>query len=96
MLIGIKDNKIFDICSDLKNKRIADDGIYLSQNELDSIVYIELEFNDFYIGDSWDTQNNINLKDSPQRFVVPKKSELELLRDEIEDLKSRLTIQEAK
>jgi len=96
MFVGIKDGKIFDICSDLKNKRTADDGIYLSQNELDSIVYKELEFTDFYIGDTWDSQINISLKDAPQRFIIPEKTDFELLQEKIDDLEARLVIQESK
>ena len=39
----------------------------------------------------WDFENKCSLKDSPQRFIEPEPTELELLKEEIKDLKSRIT-----
>ena len=84
MKLGIKDSKIYDICSSLESKR--DDSI-------DDKDYLDLPMEDWVVGDTWDFDNNISLKDSPLRFIEPQKSELEL---KIEELELRLEIIENK
>lgn len=87
--IGILEGKVFDICSDLVNKRTRDNGIELSKEELEKIRYLETKENDIVIGDSWDFVNNISLKDSPKRIpIIPEKSEIEL---KIESLEASIT-----
>jgi len=81
MKIGIKNNKIWDICSELINKR--DDSI-------PDIDYLDLEMGDWFIGDNWDSKNNISLKDSPKRFEKPPKSELELLEEKVLQLEQKI------
>ena len=77
MFVGIKNGKIHDICSDLRHKR--DDSI----SDKD---YLSVENNDLCINDTWDLKTNINLKDSPQRFIEPESTELELLQEKIQSL----------
>lgn len=86
MKIGIKDGKIYDICSDLRNKR---------DNSIEDKDYLDLPMNDYYIGDTWDFENNISLKDSPQRFEEKPKSELELKLEQLENRILELELKEA-
>ena len=79
MKLGIKDGKIWDICSDLRNKR---------DNSILDIDYLDLPRGDWVTGDTF--LNNISLKDSPIRLIEKPKSELELLREEMEVLKNRI------
>ncbi len=64
MYVGIKDGKIYDICSDLRHKRTEDENV----------KYIETSLKDLTVNDTWD--NDISLKDSPIRFetniIIPK------------------------
>jgi len=87
MYIGIKEGKIFDICSNILNKRGDSD---------DSVQYFELKRKNWVIGDTWDFENKVSLEDAPIRFADPPKTELELLREEVEDLKTRITSVESK
>ncbi len=63
MYIGIKDNKIHDICSDIKWKR---------DNSIKDEAYLDLKINvhNIMIGDTWDSQNNVNLEDSVHRTRI--------------------------
>jgi len=85
MYYGIRNEKVWDVCGDLRNKRTAEDGVLLIPKELEQIQYLNLILEDVFVGDSWDFVNNINLKDSPQRFVIPEKSEIEKKLIELED-----------
>ena len=77
MFVGIKNGKIHDICSDLRHKR--DDSI----SDKD---YLNVENDNLCINDTWDFKNNKSLKDSPQRFIEPKPTELELLQEKTQSL----------
>ena len=79
MKLGIKNGKIYDICSDLRNKR--DDSI----SDKD---YLDLPIGDWEIEDIWDFEKNESLKDSPIRFIEKEKTELEI---RIDDLETRIT-----
>jgi len=81
MKLGIKDNKIHDICSDLRSKR---------DNSISDNNYLDLPFDDWFIGDTWDFENNISLKDSPKRFEESPKSRLELLEESVTEIKKKL------
>ena len=87
--IGLIDGKIYDICSDLINKRgnLIKDENYIIQ---------EVGGGDYFIGDTWDFDNNTSLKDSPQRTsTIPPlpKSDIEKRLDALE---ARMTIEENK
>lgn len=83
MYIGIKNNKIYDICSDLRNKR---------DNSINNRDYIKTSLRDLFVGDTWDFDNNISLKDSSQRFEEAPKSELELKIIELENRIKKLEV----
>lgn len=87
MFIGIKEGKIYDICSDLRSKR---------DNSIPDKDYLDLPFDNWIIGDTWDSINNISLKDSPQRFEPIPKTEIELLEEKITDLETKNTDFEAR
>jgi len=78
--IAIKDGKIYDICSNLKNKR--DDTI---RDEDYKLLLLD---GSWVIGDSWDSENDTSLTDSPLRNPPVVKSMLEL---KVEDLEARIT-----
>lgn len=78
MLLSIKDNKIYDICSELSFKR---DNSTLNEN------YLDLKMDDWVIGDTWDSKLNISLKDSPLRDFTPIKPPLET---KVRDLELRI------
>jgi len=80
MYIGIRNGKIYDVCSELVNKR---------DNSIEDKDYLDLKMGGWVIGDSWDSEKNISLKDSPQRFEERPKSELELLKEKVEKLEKR-------
>ena len=84
MYVGMKEGKIWDVCSRLKYKR--DDSIPEKE-------YLDLPMGDWVIGDTWDFEKRESLKDAPKRFEDPEKTVLEL---KIEELESRLNILEAK
>jgi len=83
MKIGIKNNKIYDICSELINKR---------DNSIPDKEYLDLPMEDWFIGDTWDSKSDISLKDSPQRFEERPKSELELLQERVLQLEQKVEI----
>lgn len=77
MYIGIKNDKVFDIVSDLRYKRDPDDN---------DVKYIECVWDNIFINDTW--KDGISLKDSPYRTPSPaEKTELEL---KIEELEARI------
>lgn len=81
--IGVKNGKIWDICSDLRNKR--DDSI---PNE----DYIDVEStNDMSIDDTWDNSGKTNIPDAPRRTAPRVKSAQEL---KIEELEAKIIDQE--
>lgn len=82
MYVGIKDNRIWDICSDLRSKR--------TDFNLPIEVYLDLPMGDRVVGDTWDSKNNVSLKDSPRRFIEPPKSEFELLQEKTIELEKKL------
>jgi polyhydroxyalkanoate synthesis regulator phasin len=84
------DGKIDDICSRL------DGGHKRSEDFLDEDYIIIKNEKNLRIGDTWDFENECSLKDSPQRFIVPEKSELELLKEDIEILKDQIKQLESK
>lgn len=77
--IGIRDKKIWDMCSELESKR-TDFNLPIEK-------YLFLEINDYFVGDTWNFEKNISLKDSPKRFEKPKKTDLEL---QLKSIESRL------
>lgn len=81
MKLGIKDGKIYDICSRLEWKR--DDSIPDKD-------YIE-DYGDNWIDDIWDFENKVSLKDSPKRFEEPPKTKLEELEAQLTDALARIT-----
>ena len=87
MFIGIKEGKIYDICSDLRSKR---------DNSIPDKDYLDLPFDNWIIGDTWDSINNISLKDSPQRFEPIPKTEIELLQEKNAEFETRIAELEAK
>ena len=87
MFIGIKEGKIYDICSDLRSKR---------DNSIPDKDYLDLPFDNWVIGDTWDSINNISLKDSPQRFEPIPKTEIELLQEKNAEFETRIAELEAK
>jgi len=82
MKLGIKDGKIFDICSELSYKR--------GDSNIPDEDYLDFPIGDWFIGDTWDFNNNISLKDSPKRFEEPPKSELELVKERISEIEKKL------
>lgn len=63
LYIGIKDGKIYDVCSDLSIKR---------DNTIDDEDYILREGcagSEFQIDDTWDFENDKSLKDSLKRVL---------------------------
>ncbi len=87
MYLGILNEKIYDICSDLKHKRDA---------SIDNKDYLDLPRGNWYIGDTWDSEKNLSLKDSPQRFIGPEKTELEKLKERIVKIETKLEDREVK
>lgn len=77
MKLGIKDGKIWDICSRLDCGHKRDDSIPDKD-------YLDLDMKDWFVGDTWDFEKNISLKDSPIRDEVKPKTVLELKIEEIE------------
>ena len=76
MYIGIKDGKVFDICSDLRNKR---------DNTIEDDDYLEIDnSHNIVVEDTWDSQNNVSLQDAPSRTAPPKKTTLELRLEQME------------
>jgi len=65
--VGIKDGKIWDICSNLKNKR--DDSIADED-------YVTINKSDIRIGDTW--LNGESLKDAPSRLPVKSVMDLKI------------------
>ena len=82
--ILIIDGKILDMCT-LKYKGSKRDDTVPDED------YISVKGNNIKIGDTWDFEKGISLQDSPIRFIEPEPSELELLKIEMEDLKTRIT-----
>ena len=78
IFIGIKDGKIWDICSELIYKR--DDDSLLDKD----YIKIDIGTFDYVIGDTWDFDNNVSLMDSPRRSLPPEKTALELRIEELE------------
>lgn len=89
MHYGIKDGKVWDRCSDLRNKRMFDNGV-----PMEAEFYIEKDDRSYTTGDSYNQLSEEITKDSPSR--IPVKTELQLLQEEVADLKSRLIILEDK
>ncbi|KKN90799.1 hypothetical protein LCGC14_0223820 [marine sediment metagenome] len=91
MKLGIKDGKIHDICSKLINKR---------DNSIDDKDYLDLPMGDWVSYDSWDSINNISLKDSPNRNIIPQKTPEQIKIEELEakniDLEARIMALENK
>jgi len=87
MYVGIKDGKIYDVCSNLKSKR---------DNSISDLDYLDLPIKDWQIDDTWNFETNESNKDSFRRSEKPPKTELELLREEMDNLKSRLSLLEVK
>lgn len=80
MYIALKENKIWDKCSELQYKRVIDsldDSEYFKTNEKDTVV-----------GDRWNFNEGISLKDSVLRVVVVEKS----LEQRIKDVETILGI----
>lgn len=82
--IGIKDGKVWDKTTDLINKRSSD---------IPDEDYILVDNIDICIDDTWDFQNNINLKDSFRRFIEPEKTADQL---KLEDFEIRIKALEDK
>ena len=82
MNYGIKDNKIFDKCTELENKRDPNDK---------EVIYIEEDLFDVWIGDSYNLDTKVLLKDSPARTEIPQKTKMDLLEERIEELEKQLT-----
>lgn len=97
MFINIKDGKVFGKASEEINLRWVDDGIPLTEEEKDNMYIREIPDDMRVVPlDTWNDIEKINIPDSPQRFEEPKKTELELLKEKIDDLEARLLIQEDK
>lgn len=77
MFIGIKDGKIYDICSCLEWKR--DDSI---KNE--DYLELSMSMGDLVVGDHINSDGSNHMKDSPQR--IPEKSKLEELETKINEM----------
>ena len=88
MFIGIKDGKIWDICSSLESKR--------TDFNLPDSDYFITDKQDIRIGDTWDLKKKDSLRDSPKRFEERPKSKLQLLQNKIIELESRLETLENK
>lgn len=73
--IGVKNGKVWDVCSTLLNKR---------DNSIKDEDYIEsdISMGDVIAGDTWNDGNPI--KDSPLRSVVPEKTVQELKNNELQ------------
>ena len=87
MKLGIKDGKIYDICSELINKR---------DNSINDKDYLDLPMDDWCIGDSINSDGSNHLKDSPIRSIPPPKTELELLQEKNAEFETRIAELEAK
>ena len=83
MYIIIKERKIYDICSDLRHKR---------DNSISDKDYLNVINDDLCINDNWNFENSVSLKDSPQRFIEPEMTELELLKERIKVIEELLKI----
>lgn len=79
MKLGIKEGKIYDICSIFHDKR--DDSI----KDRD---YLDFPRGNWVIGDTWDSLNNISLRDAPIRSAPKPKTEFELLEARIKVLEA--------
>jgi len=73
--VGIRDGKIHDITTSLKNKRDNDN----------KVKYLETDLPDLCVDDTW--ENGMSLKDSKRRNTIPVKTKLEL---KIEELEARI------
>jgi len=78
MRIGIKDGKIYDICSDISHKR--DDTIKDED-------YLDLPKGDWRIDDTWNSKKNISLKDALRRVEPIEENLAGLLQKTEEQLK---------
>lgn len=88
LYIGIKNGKIYDVCSDLSIKR---------DNTIEDKDYILREGNagsDFQIDDTWDFGNDESLKDSIKR--ISNVLTIEKLELKMDLLESRLLTLEGK
>ena len=95
--IGIRNGKVWDITGKtLRNTRKAEDGIDLTPEELAEIVYIQTDIRDIMVGDTWDNEKEINLKDSPQRFIEPEPDPFEILQEKVNQLEARIQELESK
>ena len=86
MFIGIKDGKIWDMCSRIENKRNVDS---IPDNEY---IYVEEPKVRYYVDDTWDFIKKVSLLDSPRRDIPPDKTPEEL----IAELEIRLVSAEEK
>ena len=77
MYLGIKEGKIFDITTNLLNKRDPNDK---------EVNYIVVKLDDYIVGDTWDFKNNLSLKDSPIRFEILPKNDFQLMKEAILEL----------
>ena len=78
--IGIKDGKIYDVCSRIEWKR---DNSIPDKDYLD----LNIKVGDVRIGDTINSDGSGHIKDSPTRFKPIPKSQLEL---KLEDLQKQI------
>ena len=79
MIIGIKDGKVIDLCSR---------DIYKAYPEDKDVLYINHSGMNVKVLDTWNVELNQSNMDSPKR--EPQKTELELLQEEVNVLKSKM------
>ncbi len=95
MFYGIKEEKIWDVCSKMINKRTKDNGIPTVAE-----FYIEIDDGSYIPGDSYNDITKEISKDSPQRFIEPEKTSEQLRLDDLEtkniDLEARIAVLESK
>lgn len=97
MYVGIREGKVFDICSHLANKRLKDDGVDIDPDSVAYILISEAEMikKNILVGDTWDFENQDSLKDSPARIPQPDKEDI--LQEKIQELEDRIkALEEAK
>ncbi len=84
--INIKNGKIFGIASREVNLRWVDDGVPLTEEEKAGMTVLHIENRDMRVEDAINPDGSNHIKDSPQRFEEPPKTELELLREKVNEM----------
>lgn len=96
--IGIREGKVFDACTNLKNIRTKDDGIEINPSLTTYIEMNEIEFmnKNILVGDTWNYELDDSIKDSNLRSLPKIKKPIDLANDKIQELETRISELEKK